>query len=511
MNIRMQGIVKKFGGIVANNHIDLEINAGEIHCLLGENGAGKSTLMHVLYGLFEPDAGHIYVDDQQVAFRSPKDAINKGIVMISQHFNLIPRMSVTENIVLGRIPRRHAVGWMWDARQARQSVLELMKTTGLEVHPDVAAVDLSVGEQQRVEILKSLYLGARILILDEPTAVLTPQEIDGLFKILRRMAAQGSGLIIITHKLDEALQCDRVTALRAGRVVFRSPIANLTRNDLRQAMFEGIADEAAICRTGGLEPEKKPLLLQVSCLQVPGATRASTLKGLSLDVHAGEIVGLVGVAGNGQTELFYSLMGLAPPLAGKIIFKEEDITRATPKHRRQLGISCISEDRKGSGLLLDLPLEDNIILGHEDCRPFSRGWLLNYPAITSYANRLIAEFEIKTLNSRTMPRHLSGGNQQKIILAREFGHEPDLIIAAQPTRGLDIKTTDFVRQWLANERCNGKSIILISYDLEEITLLADRIAVIFNGRIKFMPQNVSILEIGRNMAEGWQDDEQAAS
>lgn len=523
MEISMRGIVKNFGKIVANNHIDLDLYPGEIHCLLGENGAGKSTLMHVLYGLYRADQGDIFINSERVRFRSPQDAIHLGIGMIAQHFNLIPRMTVKENITLGKMPRQERLGFLWDGKRAAEIVRELGETTGMVVDPDATVSELSVGVQQRVEVLKAIYLGAKVLILDEPTAVLAPQEVAELFAFMRRMAAQGDSLIIITHRLEEAMMCDRVTVLSAGGVVFRSMVADLTKEQLNRKMFEVcIREDGRECQAEAMtlppvEAAKDSdcgegnVLFQVSDLCVQGPTRASTLKDVSLEVNRGEIVGIAGVAGNGQAVFFNALTGLIPLQTGKIRLKGADRSGDTPKQRREAGISFISEDRKYLGLLLDMSLADNIILGYEDKPPFAKGKRLNYKRIKQFARGQIANFEIKAPTEEMRVGQLSGGNQQKVILARELSQGPDLIIVSQPTRGLDVRTTQFVRELLRENRDKGRGVLLISYDLEEILQTADRIAVFFEGRLWFVPRDASVEEIGRYMATGGKAGEAVAN
>ncbi len=519
----MRGIVKRFGKTLANDHVDLDLHPGEIHCLLGENGAGKSTLMHILYGLYKADEGDIFIDSQRARFRSPQDAVALGIGMIAQHFNLIPRMTVKENIVQGNIPRREKFSFLWDSKRASEIVRELGENTGIVVDPDAVVSELSVGLQQKVEVLKAIYLGARVLILDEPTAVLTPQEVAELFIIMRRMAAQGDSLIIITHKLEEAMLCDRVTVLSSGRVVFRSMVADLTKEELNRKMFDACIKEggrdclAAATATPPLTKAKtlgcggKDVLFQVTDLCAKGATRASSLKDVSFTVNRGEILGIAGVAGNGQSVFFNALLGLLPLESGQVCLKGADISNATPKQRREAGVSCISEDRKRLGLLLDMSLADNIILGYADKPPFSRGRQLDYKRIRDFARSQIANFEIKAPTEEIRVGQLSGGNQQKVILARELSQDPDLIIVSQPTRGLDVRTTQFVRELLRENRDRGKGILLISYDLEEILQVADRIAVFFEGRLCFVPPGACVEEIGRYMATGGETREAIAN
>jgi general nucleoside transport system ATP-binding protein len=477
--LELRGITKRFPGIVANDHIDLDLTRGEVHALLGENGAGKSTLMNVLYGLYRPDEGEILMNGEHVALRSSKDAIDRGIGMVHQHFMLIPVMTVAENIVLADEPT-HA-GIMLDYSAARARVRELAAQFKFEIDPDALISDVTVGQQQRVEILKALYRNADVLILDEPTAVLTPQEALELFEILRNLKAEGKSIIFITHKLNEVLEiADRISVLRRGKKIDTVPRAGATEAGLAQLM---------VGREVVFRVEKAPTtvgetLLEVEDLRIVDDRGIEKVHRLSFQVRAGEVVGIAGVDNNGQSELIDALTGLRHPEEGRIVVGGREFVRASPKEMvDEAGVGHIPEDRQARGLVLDFSLAENLGLHDYRHRPDSRlGWL--FPKrLLARAARLLPEFDVRGGGPSTPARALSGGNQQKVVLAREIDRNPRVLIAAQPTRGLDVGAIEFVHRRLIAERDAGRAVLLVSLELEEIYALSDRILVMFEGEI----------------------------
>ncbi|MGQ9599342.1 MAG: ABC transporter ATP-binding protein [Anaerolineae bacterium] len=488
----MRGITKRFPGILANDRIDLEVEEGEIHALLGENGAGKTTLMNILYGLYEPQEGEIFFQGRSIRVTSPHQAINLGIGMVHQHFMLIPVFTVAENIVLGL---RSSRGLILDIERARQRIFELSKQYGLGVDPQAYVWQLSVGLQQRVEIIKALYRGAKLLILDEPTAVLTPQETGELFHILRSLAQQGTSIIFISHKLNEVMGIsDRITVLRDGRVVNTVRTRDTNQAELARMMV----GREVVLRIERPPRERGEPILEVKDLQVLNDKGLPALEGTSLQVHRGEILGLAGVDGNGQLELAETLVGLRRPTAGRIVVKGHDVTGSAPSTLIRMGVACIPQDRKAIGSIGEFSLAENAILGSHDQPPFARYGLLNRPAIHRYTQHLINSFDVRTPGAELQARSLSGGNLQKLILAREVSRPHDILIAVQPTRGLDVGATEFVYRRLIEERQNGKAILLISTELDEVLSLSDRIAVIYEGRIvgEMMAEEALVEEIG---------------
>ena len=475
--IEMKGITKVFPGVVANDNIDFELKKGEIHALLGENGAGKTTLMKILYGLYAPTDGDIYVNGNQVDIDTPNTAIDLGIGMVHQHFMLIPPFTVAENIVLGSEP---SIGGLMKKDEMIREVEELSQRYGLHVDPHAKVRDISVGMQQRVEILKALYRGADILILDEPTAVLTPQEVKELIDIMDKLTSQGKSIIFITHKLKEVKAiCDRVTVIRRGKVIDTVNTADVTTRDLANKM---------VGREVLLEVEKEKAqpgqnVLKVTNVHADNDRGLPALEGIEFEVKAGEILGIAGVDGNGQSELTEVITGLRPVNQGEIKFMGKDISHLTTKKRIREGISHIPEDRHKRGLVLEYSLAENMILGHHNQKPFATGINLNYPKIHAYARDLIEEFDVRTPNENVEARNLSGGNQQKVIVARELSREPELLIAAQPTRGVDVGAIEFIHKRLVEERDKGKAVLLISLELDEVLSVSDRIAVIYEGKI----------------------------
>jgi ABC-type uncharacterized transport system ATPase subunit len=490
--LELRGITKQFPGVLANDHIDFDLRRGEVHALLGENGAGKSTLMSILYGLYTADSGEILMNGNPVTISSPKDAINLGIGMVHQHFMLIPVMTVTENIVLANEPV-HA-GILLDENAAEQRVEEVARTFKFAVDPHARIENITVGQQQRVEIMKALYRNADIVILDEPTAVLTPQEALELFEILRTLTREGISIIFITHKLNEVLEiADRITVLRRGKKVETIPREGATEDALARAM---------VGREVLLRVEKPPanpgeVLLRVEDLHVRDDRGLEAVRSVSFDVRAGEIVGIAGVDGNGQSELIDALTGLRGVTSGNITVPGKDLTRATARETLDAGIGHIPEDRHRRGLVLDFSLAENLVLHDYRKEPFSRlGWI-NPRRWIRWAAGLLREFDVRGGGPTTRGGSLSGGNQQKVVIAREVSRDPSVLIAAQPTRGLDVGAIEFVHRRLVEQRDARKAVLLVSLELEEILSLSDRILVLYEGRIVAeFPPDVSEEEVG---------------
>ena len=473
----MQGIRKEFPGVVANDGVSFDVRRGEVHALLGENGAGKSTLMNILYGLYKPDGGEIRLNGKPISFTSAREAIQAGIGMVHQHFMLIPVMTVAENIVLGIEP---SSGLFLDERGAERRVRELSEQFGLAVQPEALVADITVGQQQRVEILKALYRGADLLILDEPTAVLTPQEARELFEIIRSLQQDGKSIIFISHKLNEVLEiADRITVLRRGKTIETVPREGATEESLAKAM---------VGREVLLRVEKAPakpgdLLLEVRDLHVCDDRGLEKVRGVSFDVHAGEIVGIAGVDGNGQTELIDALTGLQKIESGTATVSGRELVHANARDALDAGVGHIPEDRQRRGLVLEFSIAENIAL-HDYAKPpvGKLGWL--FPGrMISRAKTLIREFDVRGGGPYTPAGGLSGGNQQKLVAAREISRDPTVLIAAQPTRGLDVGAIEYLHRRLVTERDEGRGILLVSLELEEILSLSDRILVIYEGKI----------------------------
>jgi ABC-type uncharacterized transport system ATPase subunit len=473
----MTGITKRFGPVLANDRVTLKVRTGEIHAIVGENGAGKSTLMKVLYGLIRPDEGSIRLRGRPVRMIDPGTATRLGIGMVHQHFMLIPRLTVAENLVLGMEPRGRL--GTFRLKRAFQAVEKLAASLGFEMPPGDRVANLSVGARQRLEIMKVIYRGAGLIVLDEPTAVLTPQESAELFKTMRRLKEDGKTIVFITHKLSEVMGLsDRVTVMRGGRVVGVVETAGLTPARLAEMMVGRPVLELL---------EKSPLktgepVLEVRDLHACDASGAPRLRGVSFRIRAGEIVGIAGVEGNGQKELVEVINGLRPAAAGDIIVEGQRVSGERPRQIRDRSVAHIPEDRHGRGLLLDFTLWENVVLGLQHRPQYSRGWL-RIDRIRSRAAELVQKFDIRTPDLETRARHLSGGNQQKLIVAREVGQDPRLLIAAQPTRGVDVGSVEFIHRQLLGLRSKGRAILLVSADLEEILALSDTVAVIFRGRI----------------------------
>ncbi len=483
--IETRGITKRFPGVLAVDRVDFSLEKGEIHALLGENGAGKTTLMNMLYGLYQPDEGEILVNGEAVEFHDPNDAIRRGIGMVHQHFMLIPVMTVTENIILGVERTRPPLAFLGrlgrlDRRSARIRIRELAEQYGLAVDPNATIQDLPVGSQQRVEIVKTLYRRADIVILDEPTAVLTPQEADELFAVMRRLVEQGVSIVFISHKLKEVLAvADRISVLRDGRLVGTTTPAQATRESLaemmvgREVLLTVVKEEA---RPG--EP-----VLQVNGLRTLDDRDQVAVNDVSFEVRAGEILGIAGVQGNGQRELVEALTGLRSVEGGEVSVLGQDVTHASPRQITEMGVAYIPEDRQKHGLVLSYPVADNLVLNTYYRPPFAKRMVLNEPEIERHGRALVQEFDIRTPSVYTTSSSLSGGNQQKAIVARELSRPIKLLVAAQPTRGLDVGSTEFIHNRLVEQRRQGVAVLLISADLDEILSLSDRVVVVFEGEI----------------------------
>jgi len=499
--MEMRGITKRFPGVLANDRIDFDVCSGEVHALLGENGAGKSTLMKILYGLQPPDEGEIRLNGEMVAIHSPADAIRLGIGMIHQHFMLVPTLTVTENVALGLKSSR---GARTDLDRVAARIHELAALYGLQVDTDAYIWQLSVGQQQRVEIIKALYRGAALLILDEPTAVLTPQEVDEFFVTLRQMKQDGHALIFISHKLHEVLQlCERVTVLRDGRAIGTQSTKGATKQGLAEMMVG--RPLAAQPKKAALEAHE--IRLKVRDVHAQNDQERPALRGVTFDVRGGEIVGLAGVSGNGQRELAEVVAGLRPVTQGEIALGGRAVTGQSPRSIMALGLSYIPEERMRDGMIRDFTVAENVILREFDQPPYARAGFLNRGSIRQTSRRLVSEFNVKTPSLETPAKSLSGGNIQKLILARELSRKPQVIIAAQPTRGLDIGATEYVHARLLEQRQGGAATLLISEDLDEILALSDRILVIFEGRImgdvpraEATPEKLGLLMAGEQQA-----------
>ena len=476
--LELKGITKRFPGVLANDKINLTLNKGEIHALLGENGAGKSTLMNILYGLYDPDEGEIFVNDEKINVSSPRDAIARGIGMVHQHFMLVPVFTVTENVMLGDETTR--AGGFLDRKTPAARIREISDEYSLEVDPNSFVRDLPVGVQQRVEIIKLLYRKADILILDEPTAVLTPQEVDELFTIMRSLVASGKSIIFITHKLREVLTfADRITVIRGGKVIGTTTPKEADQNQLA-AMMVG--------RDVDLEVNKKPAnikdtVLEINDLVVLDDLKHIAVKNVSFDVKGGEILGIAGVQGNGQTELVKAITGLSHPVDGKMKLMDQDITNASPRTITEIGSAHIPEDRQRDGLVLTATIADNMVLNTYYLDPFAKGVMTQDDQVQINAEKIIENFDVRTPSALIPVGSLSGGNQQKVIVGREFSRPIKFLVAAQPTRGLDVGSIEYIHNRLLEKRDDGCAILLVSTELDEIMKLSDRIAVMFDGSI----------------------------
>lgn len=494
--VELKQITKRFPGIVANDSISLTLRKGEIHALLGENGAGKSTLMNILFGLYQPDEGSIKVNGETVTIDNPNKAIKLGIGMVHQHFKLVQPFTVTENIILGMEPKK---GINIDYKSASAQVAKLSEQYGLRVNPNSKIQDISVGMQQRVEIMKILFRGADILIFDEPTAVLTPQEIEELMVIMRRLVAEGKSIILITHKLKEIMEIsDTVTIIRRGKVIDTVETDKTNPSELAEKMVgRGVS-----FKIDKNDPQIGQPVLQLNDIRVKDKHGISILNGLNLEVKAGEIVGIAGVDGNGQSELIEAITGLRKIDSGSIKLSGKEISNLPAQKIIESGLSHIPEDRHKRGLVLDFSISENMILETYYKPPFNKGGFLQNAEIEKHAKSLVEQFDVRTPSVETKARSLSGGNQQKAIIAREIDKNPELLIAAQPTRGLDVGAIEFVHKQLIEQRDQGKAVLLISFELDEILNVSDRIAVIYEGRIvgEVLPQETNDQELGLMMA-----------
>lgn len=485
ISLQAKGITKQFPGVLANDHVDFSLQKGEIHALLGENGAGKSTLMNILYGLYQPDEGEIFINGAAVTITSPHDAIAKGVGMVHQHFMLIPPLTVTENIMLGQELVTQATAPLGrmavlDRKKVAERIEVLSREYGLAVDPRALVADLTVGAQQRVEIVKALYREADILILDEPTAVLTPQEADELFVIMRNLTKQGKSIVFITHKLREVLAvADRISVMRAGQMV-----GSVQPSEATQALLaEMMVGRKVILQIDKKDAHPQEVILQVNDLQVDDDRRQRVVNGVSLEVRAGEILGVAGVQGNGQTELAEALTGLRKTIGGQVSILGLDTTQASPRQVIEAGTSHIPEDRHKHGLVLSFPVRENLVLCTYYQPPYAKGIELDYPMIDAATEKLVETYDVRTPGIMTTVGTLSGGNQQKVIVARELSRPIRLLIASQPTRGLDVGSIEFIHRQIVEARDRGAAVLLISAELDEIMSLSDRIAVMYKGQI----------------------------
>lgn len=501
--VEMVGITKVFPGVKANDNINFDLRKGEIHVLLGENGAGKTTLMNILYGLYQPESGEIFVKGEKVSIKSPSDAIARGIGMVHQHFMLVNNFTAAENIILGTEPKK---GLKIDMKKAVKDVRDICDQYGFKIDPNSLIEDITVGQQQKVEILKALYRGAEILILDEPTAVLTPQEIEELGIILKNLVKEGKSIILITHKLKEVMSMsDRVTIVRRGKYI--------DTINTKDTNIDGLA-ELMVGRKVNLVVDKKPanpgkVALKIENLKALDHRKLPALKGINLEVREGEILGIAGVDGNGQTELVETITGLRTPTDGKVYLGDKDITGKTPRQVIESGVSHIAEDRHKRGLVLKFSLAENAVLGVHYKEPYAKGPFMDYKKIKQYARDIIKEFDVRTPNEEVFASALSGGNQQKMVVAREISKDPELIIAAQPTRGLDVGAIEYIHKRLVSERDKGRAVLLVSLELDEVMALSDRIAVIYDGEIVGVIDSKDATErkLGILMAGGTLNDE----
>lgn len=478
MKVELRGITKRFPGVVANKDVDLTLEGGEVHALLGENGAGKSTLMNVLFGLYQPEEGSVLVRDKEVAFKSPNDAIAAGIGMVHQHFMLVPVFTVTENVMLGVEPT--GPGGLLHRDDAREKLVRLSEEYGLAVDPDATVEDLPVGVQQRVEILKALYREADCLILDEPTAVLTPQETEDLFKVIETLKAGGRSIVFISHKLKEVLTIsDKISVLRRGELVGSTTPAETNEQSLA-TMMVGREVEFEVTKTPSVPGAP---MLEVRDLRVLDDRGQLAVDGVSFEVCAGEILAVAGVQGNGQTELVEAITGMRKPIGGTILVDGEDVTGGSPRELFNQGVAHVPEDRQGDGLVTSFPIKDNLVLNSYAEKPFARGIRINRAAVKRSAEKLVDQFDIRTTSIETPASTLSGGNQQKLIVAREFSQAEKVLIAAQPTRGLDVGSIQYIHAQVVAKRDEGAAIVIVSSELDEVMSLGDRIAVMYQGKI----------------------------
>ncbi len=495
MALELRGITKRFPGVLANDDVSISVEAGEVLALLGENGAGKTTLMNILYGLYSPDEGSILIDGEEIDMKSSRDAIAAGIGMVHQHFMLVPVFTVTENVVLGQEPTE--IGGVIDRQAARKSVVDISERYGLSIDPDAVIETIPVGVQQRVEIIKVLNRQAQFVIFDEPTAVLTPQEVDEFFEILEGLKKDGKGIIFITHKLGEALDvADRVAVMRGGRMVAERSPSDVTEQEIADLMV-GRPVDLTVPKDVATPGET---VLQVRDLVVIDDRHAKAVDGVSFDVRRGEIVGIAGVQGNGQTELIEGITGLRPIVSGTVMVGADDVTDANPRHLHTIGVSHIPEDRQQSGLVLDFTVAENMVLDSYYEQPFSKGLRMDWDTSRKAATRLVEQYDVRTPGINIPVSNLSGGNQQKVIVAREFDRDLQLVIAAQPTRGIDVGSIEYIHTQIVAKRDAGAAVLVVSSELDEVRALADRILVLYEGRIagEFSPTD-DITKIGLAM------------
>ncbi len=495
MALELSGVTKRFPGVIANDDVSLSVESGEVVALLGENGAGKTTLMNILYGLYTPDEGTISIDGETIDLDSSADAIAAGIGMVHQHFMLVPVFTVTENVVLGQEPT--GFGGVIDRKEARDTVVDISERYNLRVDPDALIENISVGVQQRVEIIKVLDREARFVIFDEPTAVLTPQEVEEFFGIVEGLKKDGKGIIFITHKLKEVLEiADRIVVMRAGKVVAEVQPGDVSLQDLANLMV-GRPVDLTVPKEEAVPEES---VLQVRDLVVLDDRHVKAVDGVSFDVRAGEIVGIAGVQGNGQTELIEGITGLREIVSGTVLLGDRDVTDARPRDLHQLRVSHIPEDRQGSGLVLDFTVAENMILDSYYDRPYSRGVVMDWDVIHDTARRLVEQYDVRTPGIEVSASTLSGGNQQKVIVAREFERDVELVIAAQPTRGIDVGSIEYIHTQIVAKRDAGAAVLVVSSELDEVLALADRLLVLYHGRIagEFSP-DADVTDIGLAM------------
>ena len=496
MALELRGITKRFPTVVANDDVSLSVEAGEIVGLLGENGAGKTTLMNILFGLYSPDAGEVVIDGERLELSNPSASIDAGVGMVHQHFMLVPVFTVAENVILGLEPTR-GPGWI-DKRVAEDLVRDVSDRYNLSVDPEAMVEDIPVGVQQRVEIIKVLVRDARYIIFDEPTAVLTPQEVDEFFEIVRGLKQDGRGVIFISHKLNEALEiADRIVVLRDGKSVGEADPATATKEQLAEMMV----GRPVLLKVSKEVATPGEVALSVEQLVVLDDRGHRTVDGVSFQVRAGEIVGIAGVQGNGQTELVESITGMRPSLAGRVLVAGEDVTEHSPRQIHRSGVAHIPEDRQESGLILDFTVTENMVLGCYYDEPYSEGILMDWDAATGASQRLVDEYDVKTNRVDVPVSTLSGGNQQKVIVAREFDRDVKLVVASQPTRGVDVGSIEYIHSRIVEQRDQGAAVLIVSSELDEVMSISDRILVMFRGRIvgEFDPASASSTEIGLAM------------
>ena len=505
MTLELRGITKQFPGVLANDDVNLSVSEGEIVALLGENGAGKTTLMNILYGLYTPTAGEVIVDGKALVLESPADAIDAGIGMVHQHFMLVPVFTVAENVVLGDEPTKR-MGWL-DSRRAKKTVTDISGRYGLDVDPDAIVEDLPVGFQQRVEIIKVLAREARFLVFDEPTSVLTPPEVERFFEIVNGLKADGKGIIFISHKLGEALEiADRIVIMRRGKTVAEVNPRDVDEPKLAELMV-GRPVDLVVNRT---ESDPGDVVLSVNDLTVLDDRGRNAVDRLSIEVRAGEIVGIAGVQGNGQTELVESLTGMRPSLGGVVRLKGLDVTSKSPRAIHNLDVAHVPEDRQKSGLVLQFTVTENIVLDSYHQAPISRGVRMDWGQATDRALRLVEEYDVRTPSTEVKVSTLSGGNQQKVIVAREFDRDVTLVIASQPTRGIDVGSIEYIHSRIVEERDAGAAVLIVSSELDEIMALSDRILVMYEGRVVAeFDGSASTTDIGLAML-GSRPDEEAS-